>query len=110
MSWNYQTIRQVSALCLICISLIGLPLMVQGKDRAQSDGLVLVLHLPWETPEALIEQAGGWPIGPSRAPLGILATSDTPDFHQRLNALGAWTLSNPNLLSLICGASYATNT
>ena len=65
--------------------------------------LVLVVTPPWTHPIAVIEAAGGRPVGPDRSVLGYFATSDGPDFAVRLRAAGAWAVLDGNAVSSLCG-------
>lgn len=88
---------------LIMMPLLALPIMIVASAGPFSGGPVLVVS-PWgEATQANISQAGGRLIGPQSAPLGAFATSDDPDFPQRLKASGAWAVINGARLAAICG-------
>lgn len=77
------------------LSLLTLP--------AGADGMLLVVTPPWRDALAVIGDAGGRPIGPEASVLGQFATSDTPDFPDRLRAAGAWVVLDGEAISALCG-------
>ncbi len=64
-------------------------------------GPFLVIAAPWgPTAEAVVVAAGGQFVGPSRAPLSILATDVTVP---ALRAAGAWDVLDAQALANLCG-------
>ncbi len=79
-------------------------------------GPVLVLMPPWADADRLVGRAGGWVVGPLRAPFAVLATTQRPGtakddaFSARLMRNGAWAVRAPGLLASICGMEKETRT
>lgn len=64
---------------------------------------MLVIAPPWADIAAIVEEAGGWIVGPTHAPLGALAMSGAADFAQEAQAAGAWIVTNGTALAQLCG-------
>ncbi len=87
---------------------IGAPFIVLVSEPVEPAGPVLVIHAPWQDGHALVLAAGGAPVGPTIAPMGLLADGTSPDFVSRLQTAGAIAVLNGQKISEICG--YASNT
>lgn len=62
--------------------------------------LVLVVSPPWRGgPEAIVAAAGGTIVGPSSAPLAVVATDATP---ASFRDAGAWFLLDPKNVPFLC--------
>lgn len=62
--------------------------------------LVLVVSPPWHGgPEAIVSAAGGSVVGPSNAPLAVVATNATP---AAFKEAGAWFLLDPKNVPFLC--------
>ena len=66
-------------------------------------GVVLVVSPPWRDAMAIIDAAGGRPVGPVTTWLGAFAMSDAADFADRLRTAGAWASLNGTALAALCG-------
>lgn len=88
---------------MILLAALSGPAAALSAARPVGDGPYLVVIPPWRAPEAVIRHAGGWPIGPTDAPLATLATGDGPDFLARLRSAGAWLVLDQAKMSWICG-------
>jgi hypothetical protein len=86
---------------MIALTVLGGPAVALIARAPEEGGPVLVVAA---NPDASIRGAGGRPFGPGRAPLGSLATSNDPEFAQRLRESGAWLVLDGRILSAICGA------
>ncbi|MGP6086797.1 hypothetical protein [Antarctobacter jejuensis] len=89
---------------LLASSLCAPPVLAVLSTPLPQDGPRLVLHPPWVDGVRLVQLAGGRPIGPNRAPIGVLAfASDNVDFDHRLHAAGAWTVLGGKSVAALCG-------
>lgn len=71
-----------------------------ASDPASDQDAVLVVAPPWNGgATAVVQAAGGWEVGATRAPLSVLATGTT---ESALREAGAWFLLDPGLLDLFC--------
>ncbi|MEY8880486.1 hypothetical protein [Donghicola sp. XS_ASV15] len=62
--------------------------------------LVLVVSPPWRGgPEAIVAAAGGSVVGPTNAPLAVVATDATP---AAFKDAGAWFLLDPKNVPFLC--------
>lgn len=92
------------AILLPLVSLLAGPLIVVLSAPSFATTPVLVIA-PWGADtEAQIVAAGGAVVGPVRAPLGVLAASDDPDFASALRAAGAWAVIGGERIASLCGA------
>lgn len=90
------------AMGIIC-ALVG-PALALVSSPAVPGEPVLVLTLPWNgSAEGLIEQSGGFALGPISVPLATLAMPEAPDFIQKLKSGGAWLVLDGRRLAAICG-------
>jgi hypothetical protein len=64
---------------------------------------VLVVVAPWSDGAAIVRAAGGRPVGPSVARLGLLATSDRRDFTVALRRAGALAVTDGATIATLCG-------
>jgi hypothetical protein len=65
-----------------------------------SDGLMLVIVLPWsDSAETVVARAGGWVVGMEQAPLSVMATGTTAS---ALRAAGAWAVLSAEIPSFLC--------
>ncbi|MGJ8623216.1 MAG: hypothetical protein ACSHW1_10580 [Yoonia sp.] len=89
---------------LLCLGLVAPPALAFMAAPASAQGPRLVIFAPWVDGVALVLRAGGDPVGPAAAPMGILAYApDRPDFDDRLRAAGAWAVLEGMALARICG-------
>lgn len=66
----------------------------------QGDAPVLVVAPPWSGgAEAVVAAAGGWVVGPTQAPMSVLATGASLD---AFKSAGAWFLVDPGAISFFC--------
>jgi hypothetical protein len=97
--------------CLILSCFCGPPALGLLGVPVATDSPRLVVFAPWQDGVALVQQAGGQPVGPLRAPMGILAYApDTPGFDTRLRQQGAWAIVNGDVLAQLCGLDTAPQT
>lgn len=62
--------------------------------------LVLVVAPPWHGgPEAIVAAAGGSVVGPTNAPMAVVATDATP---AAFKEAGAWFLLDPKNVPFLC--------
>ena len=95
---------------LLVFSLIAPPALALIGAPASSTGPRLVLFAPWQDGVALVRLAGGAPVGPTVAPMGILAYApDAPDFDTRLREAGALAVMDGSVLARICGLATPVN-
>ncbi|MFN3613136.1 MAG: hypothetical protein ACK4WC_01055, partial [Rubrimonas sp.] len=66
---------------------------------------VVVVGPPWVSAADLAMRAGGRPVGPLQAPMGVLAVFEDPDFPARLRAAGAWGAFDGARLAALCGVT-----
>lgn len=64
---------------------------------------VIVIVPPWLDGDRLVASAGGQVVGPTSAPLAVLAFSDDPDFADHLLLSGALGVRDGSLLANLCG-------
>lgn len=80
--------------------LLAAPLAVLSQAPDPDAGLYLLLAPPWRDAEAIARAAGGWPVGPVRAPLGLMVEAPSPGFPARAAALGARAIDGRSILVL----------
>lgn len=100
---THKSWLQSTALALIILALIPLPLAVGARSLSPVRGPLIVLSAPWSDPSGAIRTAGGSLVGPQRAFFGVLAASEDPDFEPRLAAMGFWSFRSTVVARLICG-------
>lgn len=83
---------------------VGPALALSSAAAAPGAGPFLVLTPPWRNGHAVIDAAGGVAVGPSQAPLTILAGGG-PGFRAALLAKGAWAVIPARSLPFLCGES-----
>lgn len=89
---------------LIALTLCAPPILGFGGAGPSGAAPRLVLFAPWDDGVALVEKAGGSPVGPERAPMGILAfAADEAAFDRRLRDMGAWAIIDGTVLARLCG-------
>ncbi|MGR3564764.1 MAG: hypothetical protein ACU0FH_18945 [Heliomarina sp.] len=95
---------RLSILILPVMALMTGPVIVLAGAPSRGDRPVLVVSLPWgPSSEQIVQRAGGRLLGPETAPLGVLATSDVPEFRSRLRDEGAILVVGASLIASICG-------
>lgn len=67
-----------------------------------AEGPFLVVVPPWLGAAAVVQAAGGSVVGPTGAPLAVLAMAEAPDFHARASRAGA-VVRDGRALAAICG-------
>lgn len=84
---------------------LGLAAMVAALPGAVAGSPVLILPLAGSaTIDAAVARAGGYPVGPVRAPFGRVVHSQDPAFLEMLRASGPFVLLNADQLpNFICG-------
>lgn len=85
-------------------ALVTGPLVMLAAPPVAGDGPLLVVSGWGAGAERRIGAAGGRVVGPLRAPLGVLATSDNPAFADNLRAAGAWAVLDGRRIAALCGA------
>lgn len=95
------------AACLLftAFPMVGLAALGLSLPRAVPSQPILVVGVPGlSNVEAMVSRAGGYPIGPTRPPLGLLVHSQDPDFLSDLRAQWPYLLLNADKLSnFMCG-------
>lgn len=97
-----------AAFFVLLLSSLCLPpvLALIGAPPPTGDGPRLVLFPPWTDGWAVVRAAGGAPVGPQSAPLGILAyAADNVGFDQRLQDAGAWAVIDGRAIARLCGVT-----
>lgn len=86
-------------------ALLAGPLALLASSTPVPGQPVLVIVAPWATNvENTISAAQGDSFGPVNAPMAAFATSDDPEFIQKLHQAGAWAVIDGKTLAAICGA------
>ncbi|SCM66741.1 hypothetical protein [Donghicola eburneus] len=87
------------AIGLIAILIAELASVAVASVPEEAD-LVLVIAPPWHGgPEAIVLSAGGSIVGPTNAPLAVVATDAAP---AAFKEAGAWFLLDPNKFPFLC--------
>jgi|GEM_PF-3649241 len=95
---NLTTALLLLAGCVTLVISAVLPLA--GTATPHPDDAVLVVTSPWgDAPETIVARAGGQAIGPSAAPLAILASGATA---AAFKASGAFAVLPASSLALFC--------
>ncbi|WP_375690602.1 hypothetical protein [Pseudooceanicola sp. LIPI14-2-Ac024] len=84
---------------LLCLALAPAAVL---SSTAPDTGPWLVVVPPWVDGEAVLARAGARPIGPLRAPLGLIADGP-PGTGARLHAMGAWAVLDARRIAALCG-------
>ena len=79
------------------------PLLPLLSLKGRAGDLLLVVAPPWRQTLAVIDAAGGRPIGPGSAAFGQFATSDDVEFAARLRSSGAWLVLDGMAVATLCG-------
>lgn len=97
--------RIVAMICVILGPLIAAPVLALAGRPIQTATTFLVVG-PMNGLPDILQRAGGRPIGPTRAPIAVLAVADThpADFPDRLRAEGAWLVLDGTIAAQLCGA------
>lgn len=98
-----ESFCQTLLLASLTLVLAPLPLLTALASPSQSEGPLLILSAPWADTEHHIAAAGGRVIGPERAPFGVFAASDDPNFAEILKARGLWSVQSSTLSRIFCG-------
>jgi hypothetical protein len=69
------------------------------------DGPVIAVAPPWTDLDAIVEAAGGRPVGPVAAPAAVTAAGPDESFSARLTAAGAWLALDGRRVAQLCGAA-----
>lgn len=105
---RFATVAALAALTLGPLAAAPAAALLAARPSPGAGGPLLVVAPPWRDPAVLLAEAGGRPIGPSAAPLGLLAADDAPDhprsFAARLQAAGALFALDAGALARLCGA------
>ena len=64
---------------------------------------VIVIVPPWLDADKMVSLAGGQIVGPTSAPLAVLAVSDDPSFVRNLLISGALGVRDGSLMANLCG-------
>jgi hypothetical protein len=91
------------AVATVTLALGGPPAAAMLAAPPASDGVVWVLAPPWRSAVAVVEAAGGRPVGPVAPRVGQLAAGTAPDFAARLRTAGAWLVIDDTRLLALCG-------
>lgn len=96
--------RFVAMICLVLGPLIAAPVLALAGRPLQSSTTLLVVGPMNRLPE-ILRRAGGRPIGPTRAPIAVLAVavSQPESFPGRLRMEGAWLVLDGAIAAQICG-------
>lgn len=102
MDTRLTTTLQALFLFFASVPIFAMPLVIQSGTTDQSAGPIIVLASPWHDPTQAIIQAGGYPVGPTRAIFGMFAASDEPAFRDKIYAAGHWTINSQILADIFC--------
>jgi hypothetical protein len=84
------------------LALLAAPAGLLAAAPPGAVGPWIVVAAPWQDAGARIAAAGGYAIGPTAAPFGLLAAADEPGFADRAAALGLIVL-DARVLAVLCG-------
>ena len=87
---------------LTVVPLAG-PVLAVTAAPHRPGGPVVVIIAPWQDGPAIVRAAGGRPVGPTVAHLGLLATSETLDFPRALRRAGAIAVAEGETIANLCG-------
>ncbi|MEC7761339.1 MAG: hypothetical protein VX874_05420 [Pseudomonadota bacterium] len=104
MFWNALSgaLRALPLLFLTLGAVLAGPAVVIASADPARDGVLLVVSRWGDEAERVITAAGGQTVGPVRARFGVFATSQDPDFSDRLRDRGAWAVINGDVLAALC--------
>ncbi|NIZ14457.1 hypothetical protein [Phaeobacter sp. HF9A] len=96
--------RVVAMIMLILGPLIAAPVLAITGRPIQAATTFLVVG-PMNGLPDILKRAGGRQIGPTRAPMALLAVADdhTSGFPERLKAEGAWLVLDGTIAAQLCG-------
>lgn len=94
--------RTLVGATLTIASLAG-PVLAVTAAPPTPERPVLVLVAPWQDGLAIVRAAGGRPVGPTIARLGLLATSERLDFPGALRRAGALAVADGDAIATLCG-------
>lgn len=96
--------RIAAMLCLVLAPLIAAPVLAVTGRPIQTATTFLVVGPVNGLPD-ILRRAGGRPIGPTRAPLAMLAVAEShpESFSERLRNEGAWLVLDGAIAAQICG-------
>lgn len=100
----HDGMSKLASAILITLSVLVLPVFgIMGQPPA-GQGPRLVIFPPWRDGLALVAGAGGYPVGPDVAAMGLLAmAADDAAFDRRLKAAGAWAVVDGTAIARLCG-------
>lgn len=96
--------RVIGMICLVLGPLIAAPVLALTGRPIQTATTVLVIG-PMNGLPDILRRAGGRPIGPTRAPIALLAVAEThpENFPERLRTEGAWLVLDGAIAAQLCG-------
>ena len=96
--------RLAAIVCLVLGPLIAAPVLAVTGRPLQTATTFLVVGPMNGLPE-ILRRAGGRPIGPTGAPLALLAVADShpESFPSRLKTEGAWFVLDGTIPAQLCG-------
>lgn len=96
----------IGSLLLVLFGPVAIALSGAGLERSvPTVSPLLVIVPPWRDAIAVLEAAGGWPIGPQTAPLATLGTLPPSVPPGLLYEAGAWAVLDGAIIAAMCGVS-----
>lgn len=93
-----------AAFIIAAIFLSG-PLLAFVGQAPEDNAPVLVVAPPWRDVADVAQAAGGQLIGPTVAPMAVLAISKEKKFGNRVRRAGGWFVLDGRALAALCGVS-----
>ncbi len=90
-------------LAILALGLTGPVAVLSAGPVPEPFAAVLVVTPPWVSATEVIQRAGGALRGPVQPRLGRIASSQDPEFENRLRREGAWLIINDTRLLAFCG-------
>ena len=102
--FGLAVMRLVAMICLVLGPLIAAPVLALAGRPLQSATTFLVVG-PMDGLPEILRRAGGRPIGPTGAPIALLAVagSQPESFPARLRMEGAWLVLDGAIAAQLCG-------
>ena len=97
--------RSVFFIMSVVVTLLTGPVLALVSAPPDPTGPVLVITPPWTNAVERVLAAGGRPVGPTAAPIGVLAVIETPEGMKRLQKHGDVLIRDGRRLANICGIS-----
>ncbi len=87
----------------VLVLMAGPLIIVLSADPIPGEPVLVIAPLKQAGFATLVENAGGYQIGPRNAPLATLAASPDPEFAAQLHTAGAWLVVDGGRIAYLCG-------